>query len=84
MIPAISLFGVQGFGKSYTLGTIAEMATMPIAGVNVLPEPLAALVFHYHRSESYPPEFSLNDGHTAHCWKLSPEWQTSPSFALKA
>ena len=52
----ISLFGVQGFGKSYTLGTIAEMATMPIAGVNVLPHPLAALVFHYHRSDSYAPE----------------------------
>ena len=34
--------------------------------------------------ESYPPVFSLNDGHTAHCWKLSPEWQASPSFALKA
>jgi hypothetical protein len=52
----VSLFGVQGFGKSYTLGTITEMATMPIAGVNVLPHPLAALVFHYHRSDSYPPE----------------------------
>jgi oligopeptide/dipeptide ABC transporter ATP-binding protein len=35
--------------------------------------------------ESYPPAFPLNDGHTAHCWKLSPEWQTtSPSFAFKA
>jgi hypothetical protein len=52
----ISIFGVQGFGKSYTLGTIAEMATMPIAGVNVLPHPLATLIFHYHRSDSYPPE----------------------------
>jgi hypothetical protein len=52
----ISLFGVQGFGKSYTLGAIAEMAAMPIPGVNVLPHPLATLVFHYHRSESYVPE----------------------------
>ena len=26
----ISLFGVQGFGKSYTLGVIAEMATTPV------------------------------------------------------
>jgi hypothetical protein len=52
----IALFGVQGFGKSYTLGTIAEMATTPIPGVNVLPHPLATLVFHYHRSDSYPPE----------------------------
>jgi oligopeptide/dipeptide ABC transporter ATP-binding protein len=34
--------------------------------------------------EGYPPTFPLNDTHTAHCWKLSPEWQTSPSFAFKA
>jgi oligopeptide/dipeptide ABC transporter ATP-binding protein len=35
--------------------------------------------------ESYPPAFALNDDHTAHCWKLSPEWQTtSRSFAFKA
>jgi oligopeptide/dipeptide ABC transporter ATP-binding protein len=35
--------------------------------------------------ESYPPAFALNDNHTAHCWKLSPEWQTtSRSFAFKA
>jgi oligopeptide/dipeptide ABC transporter ATP-binding protein len=35
--------------------------------------------------ESYPPAFSLNDDHTAHCWKLSPEWQTtSRSLAFKA
>jgi len=35
--------------------------------------------------ESYPPAFSLHDGHSAHCWKLSPEWQTtSRSFAFKA
>jgi hypothetical protein len=52
----ISLFGVQGFGKSYTLGCMAEMAVMPIPGVNRLPCPLGALVFHYHRSENYAPE----------------------------
>ena len=35
--------------------------------------------------ESYPPAFALNDDHTAHCWKLSPEWQTTNrSFAFKA
>jgi oligopeptide/dipeptide ABC transporter ATP-binding protein len=35
--------------------------------------------------ESYPPAFSLTDDHTAHCWKLSPEWQTTNrSFAFKA
>lgn len=52
----ISLFGVQGFGKSYSLGTIAEMATTAIPGVNVLPNPLATMAFHYHRSDAYPPE----------------------------
>ena len=32
----ISLFGVQGGGKSYTLGSVIEMACMPIKGVNRL------------------------------------------------
>lgn len=54
----ISLFGVQGFGKSYTLGVIAEMATMPVEGVNVLPSPLATVIFHYHKSDAYAPEMA--------------------------
>jgi hypothetical protein len=54
----ISLFGVQGFGKSYTLGVIAEMATAPIRGINVLPAPLATVIFHYHKSDAYAPEFA--------------------------
>src|SRR5262249_13757868 len=54
----ISLFGVQGFGKSYTLGVIAEMATTPVQGINVLPAPLATVIFHYHKSDAYPPEFA--------------------------
>lgn len=53
----ISLFGVQGFGKSYTLGVIAEMATAQNAGVNVLPSPLATVIFHFHKSEAYEPEY---------------------------
>jgi hypothetical protein len=52
----ISLFGVQGFGKSYTLGVIAEMATTPVSGINVLPSPLATVIFHYHKSDAYEPE----------------------------
>ncbi len=57
----ISLFGVQGGGKSYTLGSIIEMATMPIPGVNLLPQPLATVVFHYSQTQDYKPEFtSLN------------------------
>jgi DNA phosphorothioation-dependent restriction protein DptH len=54
----ISLFGVQGGGKSYTLGNIVEMACMPITGVNVLPRPLAAIIFHYSSTLDYRPEFT--------------------------
>ena len=54
----VSLFGVQGFGKSYTLGVIAEMATTEVPGINVLPSPLATVIFHYHKSDAYAPEFA--------------------------
>lgn len=54
----ISLFGVQGGGKSYTLGTIAEMASMPIPQINCLPRPLATVIFHYSPTMDYAPEFT--------------------------
>lgn len=54
----ISLFGVQGFGKSYTLGVIAEMASVQVAGISVLPSPLATVIFHYHKSDAYEPEYA--------------------------
>lgn len=53
----ISLFGVQGFGKSYTLGVISEMASTRNRGVNLLPSPLATVIFHFHRSDAYEPEY---------------------------
>lgn len=53
----ISLFGVQGFGKSYTLGVIAEMASAQNPGVNLLPSPLATVIFHFHKSDAYEPEY---------------------------
>ena len=53
----ISLFGVQGFGKSYTLGVIAEMAAASFPGINTLPSPLATVLFHYHKIDAYEPEF---------------------------
>lgn len=53
----ISLFGVQGGGKSYTVGSIVEMATQQAPGINCLPAPLATVIFHYHESQDYPPEF---------------------------
>ena len=54
----ISLFGVQGGGKSYTLGTIAEMASLPIPNINRLPHPLATVIFHYSPTMDYKPEFT--------------------------
>jgi len=54
----ISLFGVQGGGKSYTLGTIIEMSTMPLEQINVLPSPLATLIFHYSPTQDYAPEYT--------------------------
>jgi DNA phosphorothioation-dependent restriction protein DptH len=54
----ISLFGVQGGGKSYTLGSIIEMATLAITGINHLPQPLATVVFHYSQTQDYKPEFT--------------------------
>lgn len=53
----ISLFGVQGFGKSYTLGVISEMASVSNHGVNILPSPLATVIFHFHKSDAYEPEY---------------------------
>jgi hypothetical protein len=54
----ISLFGVQGGGKSYTLGSIIEMASLPLGGINVLPQPLATVLFHYSQTQDYKPEFT--------------------------
>lgn len=54
----ISLFGVQGGGKSYTLGSVAEMASLPIEGINCLPQPLATVIFHYSPTMDYAPEFT--------------------------
>lgn len=54
----ISLFGVQGGGKSYTLGTVAEMASLPVERINRLPQPLATVIFHYSPTMDYRPEFT--------------------------
>jgi len=54
----ISLFGVQGGGKSYTLGSIIEMASLSAPPVNELPHPLATVVFHYSQTMDYSPEFT--------------------------
>ncbi len=54
----ISLFGVQGGGKSYTIGTMTEMVLKQFSNVNELPAPLAGVIFHYSESMDYAPEFT--------------------------
>jgi hypothetical protein len=77
----ISLFGVQGFGKSYTLGVIAEMASMASSGINVLPSPLATVIFHFHKSDAYEPEYVsavLPNRKTSEVDRLLAEYGASP------
>ncbi|WP_242157325.1 methylation-associated defense system ATP-binding protein MAD8 [Aestuariivivens sediminis] len=54
----ISLFGVQGGGKSYTIGSITEMVLKQFSSINKLPSPLAGVIFHYSESIDYEPEFT--------------------------
>ena len=54
----ISLFGVQGGGKSYTIGTVTEMTLKQFSNVNLLPGPMASVIFHYSESQDYAPEFT--------------------------
>ena len=48
----VGIFGYMGSGKSYLLGTLIEAAVMPIPNINVLPTPLAVVVFNYRRNAS--------------------------------
>ena len=78
----ISLFGVQGGGKSYTLGTIIEMASLALPGINELPSPLATVVFHYSQTQDYKPEFtSMNrpNSDTAAIESLAAEYHARPA-----
>ncbi|WP_312136159.1 methylation-associated defense system ATP-binding protein MAD8 [Sphingobacterium sp.] len=54
----ISLFGVQGGGKSYTIGTLSEMVLKHVNNINKLSHPLAGVIFHYSESMDYEPEFT--------------------------
>jgi DNA phosphorothioation-dependent restriction protein DptH len=77
----ISLFGVQGFGKSYTLGVIAEMGAQAMSGINELTTPLATVLFHYHKSDAYEPEFLAAtdpNNKTREIEKLLAEYQARP------
>jgi hypothetical protein len=52
----ISIFGVPGGGKSYTVSTVLEMATMRIPSINQLCKSLGSVMFHYNESQDYAPE----------------------------
>lgn len=54
----VSLFGVQGAGKSFTIGTVVEMTLRQFSKVNKLPAPMASVIFHYSDSMDYAPEFT--------------------------
>lgn len=54
----ISLFGIQGGGKSYSIGTVTEMVLKQFENINILPSPLAGVIFHYSESMDYEPEFT--------------------------
>lgn len=77
----ISLFGVQGAGKSYTIGSVTEMLLRPFGNVNSLPSPMAGVIFHYSDSMDYAPEFTSmvypND-EAAQLAKLKAEYGAEP------
>jgi|GEM_PF-843470 len=54
----VSLFGVQGGGKRYSIGSVMEMVLKSIPNVNFLPAPLAGVIFHFSESMDYEPEFT--------------------------
>ncbi len=54
----ISLFGVQGAGKSYTIGAISEMVLKQFSHISEVANPLAGVIFHYSESMDYEPEFT--------------------------
>lgn len=78
----IAICGVQGFGKSYTLGAIAEMSVLPIPRINKLPRPMGAVMFHYHRNDTYEPEHissTLPNSKRPEVARLAAEYGASPA-----
>lgn len=78
----ISLFGVQGGGKSYTIGSITEMVIKQFSNINKLPAPLAGVIFHYSESMDYEPEFTsmINpNNNSSELEKLKREYNATPA-----
>jgi hypothetical protein len=53
----VSVFGVQGSGKSYTVGALVESGLVGAPRLARLPHPLATVVFHFSSDASYRSEF---------------------------
>ena len=78
----ISLFGVQGAGKSYTIGTVSEMVLKHFDKINNLPGALAGVIFHYSESMDYAPEFTSmihKNDKQSELLKLKNEYGAEPS-----
>ena len=54
----ITVFGVQGSGKSYTVGSLIEGGLLNAPRLGPLPQPLATVVFHYSADATYRSEFA--------------------------
>jgi DNA helicase HerA-like ATPase len=54
----ITVFGVQGSGKSYTVGALIEGGLIAVPELGPLPKPLATVVFHYSADATYRSEFA--------------------------
>lgn len=54
----ITVFGVQGSGKSYTVGSLVEGGLIRMPALGPLPKPLATVVFHYSADATYRSEFA--------------------------
>lgn len=81
-VNTISLFGVQGSGKSYSMGAIVEMALIPIQNINLLQKPLATIVFHYSENETYVPEYinlSVANDNDKEIQKLRDDYEAQPT-----
>ncbi len=66
----LSVFGVQGSGKSYGLGSIIESGLIRKPNLGKLPRPLATAVFHYSKDANYVSEY----GSMAHPTDNEEDW----------
>lgn len=78
----IGIFGYMGSGKSYLLGNLIEGAVESLPGINVLPSPLAVVVFNYRRNASDRFELSslaVPNQNASDVQRLSDEYQARPA-----